>query len=434
VVFVRDAGPEQPLADKPVASAVEPEEVQERPQEKATERKSDKARDETPDTALSLPALPSEPKKSTEESVRKDEPPQPAQPTSLTPKEIVARCGRSVALITGKLGSGSGFLLGPNVLATNAHVVKLEFLEDIHVYFPSAIAEDRGPSTPNAVFYENETRDLALISLRSALPPLELARDDEFAPGEEIVIIGSPGLAGGSPIPNAINQGILSTRLNDHGRTLYQLGASINPGNSGGPIFNSAGRVVGVALARGKGVEALAFSIPAGDVRVAMDIVAGQSQEKTLQATARHRAIVAFHRLDLLGSHFGAGLDQSVAGMVAAAQKKLPLQEGLKAARQLGTIKINDNVVNLAQVIATDTMRFTPGLEAAVSRVSSDPLVDQLVKDKLVELLKTCIEMKDYLDRPRGTLPAFQEKRTELISRHKRLVESLRNLLEANLR
>ena len=349
------------------------------------------------------------------------------------PKEIVAHCGPSVALIVGHATSGSGFLVGPNLLATNAHVLRLEFLDDIHVFFPSAEGANRGPAVPNAVIYEDERRDLALVSVQSALPPLELAHDEDFAPGEEIIVIGSPGLGNGAPIPNAINQGILSTKLNDRGQILYQLGASVNPGNSGGPVFNSTGKVVGIATARGKGVEALAFSIPAGDVRRVLDVVAEQGPVKAAQATARHRAAVAFRKLDALCTHYGAGLDQCVQGMIAAVKKNRPLEDGIRAARTLGTIKINDNVMNLGQVIAMDNQRLMPGLEAAISTVSADPLVDPMVKDKLLELAATRNEMKDYLDRPRGTLMTFQNKRTELMDKHQRLGQLLRGLLGATL-
>ena len=262
---------------------------------------------------------------------------------------------------------------------------------------------------------------------------MDLARDADFAPGEEVIVIGSPGLGGSGRIPNAINQGILSTKVIDRGQILYQLGASVNPGNSGGPVFNSTGKVVGVATARGKGVEALAFSIPAGDVRKAVDVVAEQGQSKARQATSRHRAAVAFRKLDALCSHYGAALDQCVAGMIEAVKKKLPLEDGFRAARTLGTIKVNDNVVNLGQVIAMDNQRLMPGLEAALSKVSADPLVDQLVKESLVNLSATCTEMKDYLDKPRGTLLTYQNKRTELLDKHSRLAQLLRGLLGASL-
>jgi hypothetical protein len=80
-----------------------------------------------------------------------------------------------------------------------------------------------------------------------------------------------------------------------------------------------------------------------------------------------------------------------------------------------------------------DNQRLMPGLEAAVSTVSADPLVDPMVKDKLLELAATRTEMKDYLDRPRGTLMTFQNKRTELMDKHQRLGQLLRGLLGATL-
>ena len=133
------------------------------------------------------------------------------------------------------------------------------------------------------------------------------------------------------------------------------------------------------------------------------------------RATARHRAAVAFRKLDALCTHYGTGLDQCVEGMIAAVKKHRPLEDGIRAARTLGTIKINDNVVNLGQLLALDNQRLLPGLEAAVSQVAADPLVDQMAKDKLLELQATRNEMKDYLDKPRGTLLSFQNKRAELV-------------------
>jgi S1-C subfamily serine protease len=421
MIYVSTASQERPLAE------IAPSKPSDKSEAYATPGKaSNEDRNKAADGLHS-----SKPEKPSGESARKDA--APPKSNWYVPKEIVARCGPSVALITGISTSGSGFLVGPNVLATNAHVLKLEFMEDLHVFFPSASGAACGPVTPDAILYEDETRDLALISVRSALPPLALAHDEDFAPGEEVIVIGSPGLGGGRPIPNAINQGILSTKLTDRGQTVYQLGASVNPGNSGGPVFNSTGKVVGVATARGKGVEALAFSIPAGDVQKAVDVVSEQDQNKTQQATARHRAAVAFRKLDAVCSHYGAALDQCVEGMIAAVKKKRPLEDGIRAARTLGMIKINDNVVSLGQVIAMDNQRFMPGVESAVSRVSSDPLVDPLVKDDLMKLLATCKEMKDHLEKPRGTLMTFQNKRTELIDEHKRLSQLLRGLLSASL-
>ena len=71
--------------------------------------------------------------------------PAPAEPGSLTTREIVARTEASVALIKGRLGSGSGFLARPGVVITNAHVIELELLSALEVHFPSAAEGAKGP-------------------------------------------------------------------------------------------------------------------------------------------------------------------------------------------------------------------------------------------------------------------------------------------------
>ena len=57
---------------------------------------------------------------------------------ALTTEEIVGRCDKAIAFVSGGHGCGTGFLVRPCVLATNAHVVSLERIEDLRVTFPAA--------------------------------------------------------------------------------------------------------------------------------------------------------------------------------------------------------------------------------------------------------------------------------------------------------
>ena len=60
----------------------------------------------------------------------------------------------------------------------------------------------------------------------------------------------------------------MSSKAFIEGMNFHQLGIAINPGNSGGPVFDSAGRVIGVATLKSTSAEAMGFSIPIGDVQV----------------------------------------------------------------------------------------------------------------------------------------------------------------------
>lgn len=86
-----------------------------------------------------------------------------AQPpdAALSTREIVARSEAAVAQIKGRFGSGSGFLVGPGLLATNAHVVAEEIPADLRVYFPSRDGVRKGPYRA-ALVVENVPRDIAL--------------------------------------------------------------------------------------------------------------------------------------------------------------------------------------------------------------------------------------------------------------------------------
>jgi hypothetical protein len=75
-----------------------------------------------PSPALPLPRAESKPKPPTQ---------------ALTTEEIVARCEAAVALIKGRVSSGTGFLVAPNLLVTNKHVLSSELIDHVKVYFPS---------------------------------------------------------------------------------------------------------------------------------------------------------------------------------------------------------------------------------------------------------------------------------------------------------
>ncbi|MGE5754296.1 MAG: S1 family peptidase, partial [Planctomycetaceae bacterium] len=62
---------------------------------------------------------------------------------------------------TGLYSSGTGFLVRPGLLMTNAHVIDSGQFCDLMVAFPSAPANRRGAMRAELV-YEDPRRDLAL--------------------------------------------------------------------------------------------------------------------------------------------------------------------------------------------------------------------------------------------------------------------------------
>ena len=73
--------------------------------------------------------------------------------------ETATRRKESVAL-EHPIGSGTGFVVGKNLLATNAHVVEGSFIDEIQVHFASEGAQRQ---RPRRILYEDEVCDLCIL-------------------------------------------------------------------------------------------------------------------------------------------------------------------------------------------------------------------------------------------------------------------------------
>ena len=227
-----------------------------------------------------------------------------ASSTPLTTAQIVARCEPSVALIKGKVSSGTGFLVRNGVIATNAHVIEEEFVSNLEVRFPSAPAGRQGPLNAQ-LLYEDRKRDIALLAVKSDLPMLGVAPTYSFVKGEDVLVIGNPGLGDEVVLENAISRGVMSSKTVIEGMNYHQMNISINPGNSGGPVFDSRGRVIGVATLKSSKTEAMGFSIPVEELNGAIARVGTARPE----LASRHCAVVAFRLLTVAGVLYSVALE-----------------------------------------------------------------------------------------------------------------------------
>ena len=160
----------------------------------------------------------------------------------LTTAQIVARWEPSVALVKGQGRAGPDSWSGPGIVATNAHVIDDEFISALEVRFPSAPEGQQGPLAGRAALRGPEARP-GLPGVATALPAIEVAPSYAFLKGEDITVIGNPGLGEEIVLENAISRGVMSSKAVIEGLNYLQINIAINPGNSGGPVFDSAGRV-----------------------------------------------------------------------------------------------------------------------------------------------------------------------------------------------
>src|SRR5262249_36756579 len=80
----------------------------------------------------------------------------------------------AIAYLEGKRGSGTSFLVGKGILATNNHVLQDEFIDNLRARFIS-VEKPSAKALPVKLLYRNRARDLALLGVDSEEKPLALA-------------------------------------------------------------------------------------------------------------------------------------------------------------------------------------------------------------------------------------------------------------------
>ena len=335
----------------------------------------------------------------------------------LSTAEIAAQSEQSIALITGEDGSGTGFLVQPGLLITNSHVIDDEFLANVKVRFPSAEKDQQGPY-PAALVFEDSRRDLALLTVKSKLPPLCIAPAYTFRKGEDIIVIGNPGLSGAQVLENAISRGVMSTKTQLEGMQFYQLGIAVNPGNSGGPVFDSTGAVIGVVTRKSSAQEALAFCIPVEDLHVAIKKAATLPRDAINRGRSKHNVVVAVKDLGVGGALYTLG--------IAFRRRPQLGPQGKPIAKTKRALQYYTGAVGEYE------KQTLPPLKAELTRVQDDPLVSQAQREKVAELagnlerLKALYALKSATKAANDPLPTLK-------ATHRRLLTELCNALALDL-
>jgi putative serine protease PepD len=212
-------------------------------------------------------------------------PPGPRTPGSLA--DLVPQVMPSVVTVTAPTvqgeSLGSGFVIGESgYILTNEHVVAGAS--------DTAVTVTMSDSTSMAatVIGRDPESDLAVLKVsRSGLNPVFLGDSDGVAVGDGVFAIGTP-LA----LPGTVTAGVVSAldrtiEARDVGGVhryyaAIQTDAAVNRGSSGGPLFDYAGRVIGVNSVikslvedgRAAGNIGIAFAIPINQaIRVASEII-----------------------------------------------------------------------------------------------------------------------------------------------------------------
>ncbi len=185
------------------------------------------------------------------EPLRTPAPTVDAPDASLAESLVVGKSRSSVVKIRGvapacqKVLEGTGFVIAPNRVMSNAHVVAGS--ESVTVE-----AEDGKKYDATVVSYDPNA-DISILDVPNLpLQPLQFA-EQPAKTGTDAVVLGFPGGGDFVATPARVREIIelsgpdiyKSTTVN---REVYTIRGLVRQGNSGGPMINRAGQVIGVVF------------------------------------------------------------------------------------------------------------------------------------------------------------------------------------------
>ena len=171
---------------------------------------------------------------------------------------------QGVALSCSQSIEGSGFVISPDHVLTNAHVVA-------GVTDRPTVTTESGVTLPAAVVFYDPQVDVAILYVPQLdLSPLRFS--GSAGPGDSAVVAGYPldaqslqaAAARIGDVQNAQGPNIYDTSTVT--RQIYEIRALVQSGNSGGPLLSPAGTVDGVVFAAAVGVSDTGFALTAAEV------------------------------------------------------------------------------------------------------------------------------------------------------------------------
>jgi S1-C subfamily serine protease len=193
----------------------------------------------------------------------------PPDPT-LADSPLVREAQDSVVKIIGNAPScrrrieGSGFVISPHHVMTNAHVVAgTQGLLTVQV---------GGADMPGRVVAYNSNEDLAVVYVPGLDSPALPWSPSVATTGDDAIVLGYP-LNGPYTASPARIRDLAEVRGPDIYesttvvRQIYTIRATVRSGNSGGPLLDSAGELLGVIFAAALDDETVGFALSENEAR-----------------------------------------------------------------------------------------------------------------------------------------------------------------------
>jgi S1-C subfamily serine protease len=178
----------------------------------------------------------------------------------------------------GGIISGSGFVVSPDLVATNAHVVA----GISHPY----VEDSNGRHNAEVIWFDPNL-DFAVLKVNGlAGSPLNIDTND-MASGIPGAVLGYPGGGAFSAGSAAIIDEFNASGRNIYGsgatlRKVYEIKATVIPGNSGGPLIEENGSVMGVVFAESTTYNHVGYTLAMS--KVASEITQASHDEHQVSA------------------------------------------------------------------------------------------------------------------------------------------------------
>lgn len=146
----------------------------------------------------------------------------------------------------GGIVSGSGFVVGNGLVATNAHVVA-----GINQPY---VQDSRGSHAASVIWFDPNL-DFAVLKVNGLTEPALNIYGSDMSRGTPAAVLGYPGGGSFSASSAAVLDEFNAIGRDIYGaghtfRDVYEIQADIIPGNSGGPLVATNGQVIGVVFAQ----------------------------------------------------------------------------------------------------------------------------------------------------------------------------------------
>jgi S1-C subfamily serine protease len=170
--------------------------------------------------------------------------------TALQNSQVVQAVEPSVLKVRGKAPScsraleGSGFVIAPERVMTNAHVVA--GTDDV------VVVVGRGELTAHVIYYDSEV-DIAVLAVPGLdATPLQFSQQD-YSSGQDAIVLGYPLDGPYTARAARVRQRIQLNGPDIYGtqkvtRDVFTIRSTVKSGNSGGPLITPSGRVIGVVF------------------------------------------------------------------------------------------------------------------------------------------------------------------------------------------